>query len=153
MRLPTLNAVMLLFVLCLSVAPAQGAKIYKWVDPDGTVHYGNSAPGGQAAKEVRPQRSHISDAQAQERLKSLTEGSQEQDKNRELVKKGDDEDSATALQRKQNCEAARKNLKLLEKAGSRVQAKDDKGESFYLTPETREKKVAESKSQIKEFCG
>lgn len=79
MRLPTLNAVMLLFVLCLSVAPAQGAKIYKWVDPDGTVHYGNSAPGGQAAKEVRPQRSNISDAQAQERLKSLTEGSQEQE--------------------------------------------------------------------------
>ncbi|MGL5947491.1 MAG: DUF4124 domain-containing protein [Aeromonas sp.] len=41
-----------LAALVSGAALAQGGKVYRWVDAQGKVHYGDMAPAGQAANEV-----------------------------------------------------------------------------------------------------
>ena len=43
----------LVLVAVLCAPAAQAAKIYKWVDENGRVHFGEKPPKGQASEEIR----------------------------------------------------------------------------------------------------
>lgn len=45
----------LLLLLCLLYASAGHAEVYKWVDADGSVHYGDSPPSGTAKRVELPE--------------------------------------------------------------------------------------------------
>ena len=151
MRLPTLTAITLVLGVVLAHDPSHAAKIHKWVDAQGNVHYGHKPPPGARSSLVKTRKSHISDQAAKEQLKSLSEKSSEKDKNRALVKETEDENAAVEKRRKDNCQIARKNLAMLE-GSNRVQAKDSDGQPFYLSDEAKKKKIDQSNRQIKEFC-
>ncbi len=150
MRLFTFFSAMLIFALAPD--PAYAAKIHKWIDDQGNVHYGRKPPPGTSSSVVKTQRSHISEDAAKEQLKRLSEKSAERNENRRLLKRSEDEDAANTARRKDNCEIAKKNLAVLHKP-DKVQAKGSDGQPFYLSDEAKQKKIEQSNRQIKEFCG
>jgi len=137
----------------LSISPVVlAAKIYTWRDPDG-VHFSQTPPPGQAAREIQTRKSAISSDEAAARLKALRAKAEQANKNRGLLERDRKAEKKVAERRTANCKVARRNLKILNDAGSRVQAEDRQGKKFYLTPETRQRKVEQTKSQIQQYCG
>ena len=43
----------LLLLVCLLLAPASGADIYRWTDAEGRIHYSDKPPADRKAKQVR----------------------------------------------------------------------------------------------------
>lgn len=129
----------------------QAAKIHKWTDEHGNVHYGRKPPVGTNSNIVATQRSHISDDAAKKQLKSLSGKTRQQDKNREFIKRTEDEDRSRQGRQKENCATAKKNLSVLQNS-NRVKVKDATGQPFYLSEDAKQKKIERTKSHIKEFC-
>ena len=138
--------------LVFGTSAANAAKVYKWVDAQGNVTYSRKPPPDASAQEIRTRPTHISDEDAQSRLKTLTEETTNRQKNRDFLRTSDAEKAKANDRKTKNCETARQNLALLENS-DRVQAKADDGQSFYLDDEARKRKLVESRSQIAEFCG
>ncbi len=142
---------LLLGGLVLVAAPAVQARIYKWVDDEGVVHYTQTPPPDRKAQPLRPRIAPVTPEQARERLEALRKRSQSERKNRELIEGEAKREQARERQMAENCRIARRNLEVLENS-ARVQAKDAAGNPFYLTEEARQAKMAQTRSQIEEFC-
>ena len=67
--------VLLLLLGSLAVTPTANAGIYKWVDDDGNVHYGDSPPTGGSSQEIQvaPGPSDEAIQEAHDRLRRLQE--------------------------------------------------------------------------------
>ena len=132
-------------------APAEAAKLYKWVDEDGNVTYSQQRPPNQQAETIRLRSSVLSSEGAQEKLDALNERANEQQKDRDFA-----ENSASATRERDermanNCKIARENLRIL-KTTSRIQAKDENGEPYFLDDEGIQAKLAETQKQIDNNC-
>ncbi len=133
--------------LCWSLAAfAAGTTTYKWVDESGNVHYSQRPPPNSNYEKMKvktPSSSGDTEApastgQGQEAGSNSDSGdvvASEVAKNQEI--------------RKQNCEAAKKNLQAYT-IYKRVQKPD--GTVVRLDDEERAKLIEESKAAIKEFC-
>ena len=67
----------LIFLMALMLAGAAHAQLYKWVDTDGKVRYGDSPPPGAKASALKGAQSSAAVASAR-RLRALTSASQGQ---------------------------------------------------------------------------
>ncbi|MEM7253609.1 MAG: DUF4124 domain-containing protein [Pseudomonadota bacterium] len=152
MRITSILSVVVILSLGLLATDEASARIYKWVDDKGNVHFGERPPTDGNAEEIKTRQTHITDDQAKAQLKALTDKSSESSKNREVVEQDQQQAEAVDARRKENCEIAQNNLKLLE-SKNRVQTKGEDGEKFYLDDDTRQHKISLSKKQIAEFCG
>ncbi|MCH9670479.1 MAG: DUF4124 domain-containing protein [Gammaproteobacteria bacterium] len=156
MRFEKLNPLFFSLALCAALLAASvanvEARIYKWVDAQGNVHFGERAPTGQKTEVVKTRRTHITDDEAKDQLKSLTEKSTSSTQNNDLVKNDQAQEDAVVAKRNENCEIAQKNLALLQ-GKNRVQAEGKDGAKFYLDEQAKQHKLDLSKKQIAEFCG
>lgn len=150
MRWSAWGAGALLAMLC-ALQPAWGAKVYKWVDGQGEVHYGQAAPPDASATVITTRKSPVSEEEARSRLKALTGEASEQGEEARQDQQNQKLAQDYAARRKQNCETARSNLKVLESSAP-VQAQGTDGKPFQLDEAARQAKMAETKAQIGEFC-
>ncbi|MCP1674978.1 hypothetical protein J2T57_002116 [Natronocella acetinitrilica] len=124
---------------------AQSRDIYRWVDADGTVSYGQTPPQGVDAERIRsssapptPAETASEDADDAPMEAEGGNGMQLSDEQQEVLA--------------QECERARENLAVLENpATRRIQAGED--EVQVLTEERRAALVAENREFIDEWCG
>lgn len=139
----------LLVSLILFMPQAPAAPMYKWVDENGKVHYGEYAPQKGKVEVIKPVRGNAAEQddpkdalkKLQEKNKSIDEARQ---KTREEQKKKADEQARY----KKNCEIAKKNLATLQRT-----KKIRKGDQVVrISDDEWQKKVDEARELMKKFC-
>lgn len=140
----------------LLTTPVMAAQYYKWIDENGVTHYSETPPPVTAknTSEVKVQTKSPSGAAA------ATESLQKQ---REAVSKSLSEREKAATQEAtsstkvnkaeyaERCKQYKSNLEAMESHG-RVTETDSKGEKRVLTDEEKNKRMDETRRQIKAFC-
>lgn len=118
----------------LASAPAWAGKVYKWTDENGVVHYTDQKPrNGTILKEMQisePRYTPLPRPSIEEQTKAL-------DKQEEIDRvraQQQAENAKVEKLRKERCEAARKNLDILNST-ARVRVEDKDGQDRFLTPE------------------
>jgi hypothetical protein len=140
MRLAVFGGILL---LC-AVAGAQ-AKVYKWVDVRGHVHYSETPPRDGRATEIR-----VAPApSARDAAEPAADTAVEPAKTDSTGETPDDSAKNDAF--KQNCEIARGNLKVLENPAIRRFREEGK-EPVYYTDEQRQARIEEAKRMVAAFC-
>lgn len=136
-----------ILLLCAVTAPTQ-AKVYKWTDTQGRVHYSANPPRDSGASEVRiaPAPSSAAGTEAT-RDEPKDEANDDGAENKQTA-----EDASRKDALKQNCEIAKQNLKILENPAIRRFREEEGKEAVYYTDEQRQAKIAESKKMVEAFC-
>ncbi len=137
-----------LLLLALA-APLQAAKVYKWVDADGRVHYESTPPpvDDYQTLDIRepppvtpPHQPEPADAPAQpepEVDEARPDPAELARKRREIMR--------------YNCAAARKNKQVL-LSFRRVEVPDGQGGKRLLTGDERQEKLQQAEQQIRKYC-
>jgi len=144
----------LALLLALTLAPftTPQAKLYKWVDKDGSITYSQQKPPDVKAEIVKLHGvQSISGDEARERLDSLNDKNETNRKDREF----EATTSAENLQRderlKKNCETARQNLRILT-TGARVKSTDPEANGGFMNDEQRAAQVKQAQKNIENNC-
>ena len=150
MRAP---AILLYFVTLLLLQPVS-AGVYKWVDDNGRVHYGDRPPEPAAEQlqlqpaTVPPKPSPSEDARrkAQQRLLDVYREERQQ-------KQADaDRHRRQKTERKEKCQQAQQRFARFNNA-SGIYEKDTEGEREYLDPGAREQFMQELRAEVQHWCG
>lgn len=133
---------------------ATASEIYRWVDAEGNVHYGDRPSG--AATEQRLQLTYARtdgsavEKRVQDRLDAKSaraEARAEQEKSdREAA-----EEAEIAAEQQKACESARARLETY-RSSRRLYKADENGERVYLDDEQRQAASRRIEEQIAEFC-
>lgn len=143
------------FVIAVTVlfaATAANAQIYQWKDENGKTVMSDIPPVGH----VRQQRKIETDASTPKASnpKSTADRDLEfrkrQKESQERADKESKEQSANS-DRKENCEAARRHLLVLE-SGERIALRDDKGERYFMEDAQREQETTKARQNIQSLC-
>ena len=124
------------------------AGVYKWVDEDGQIHFGDQPQ--KSAERVKVHKGPEIDAATQKRIDELNnfnDDEKEDDLDAEAQKKAE----TLRAQYKEYCEKTRERLATLERGG-RLYEVDQAGERTYLTDESRQDKINSAKQDLKDNC-
>lgn len=129
---------LLIVLLMVPIAGAQAAKLYKWTDEEGNVHYTQIPPTEGPSEVITPEQAPPAQPAAEDESEAEKSG------------EGVSASQAANMRIKQeNCEAARKNLAIYQSATTILQAD---GTELTLSDEMREAKIQESQKQIEFYC-
>ncbi|VAX12167.1 hypothetical protein MNBD_GAMMA24-2826 [hydrothermal vent metagenome] len=140
--------------LLFLVLPVAQARIYKWLDDNGQVHYSEQAPDRtRAAKEIqlprhKPQANMPSPEQRRQKRDNLLRAFDEE---RQLRKDVEAKKNQQAARRQHNCILARDKLKNYQRA-TVLYDLDATGKRIYLSDSQRSRAEAGLKSQISKWC-
>jgi hypothetical protein len=146
-----------LIVMVLGASSSSFAgKIYKWVDANGKVHYGERAPNGKGKRiEVKgtnrfgvapapaPKASDKGDA-ASKFLESVAAERKEK-------KEADDKSAKEKALADKNCSNARKRVASLKQGGRRYTV-DEQGNRSYMDDADIQKRLNEAKKRVEKWC-
>jgi hypothetical protein len=119
------NAIALTVLFCLTTTAGAGA-LYRWVEKDGKVHYGDQAPLGSQAQLVKPDLSIPSSTQS-------------------------DEEIAAAKARVENCQKLQSQLDTYTKSG-KITSTDALGNIHEYSDDEKKKLLEQTKSKVDEAC-
>ncbi len=139
-----------ILLLVLGMCTVQ-AQVYKWVDADGNVHYGQNRPRGVEAAPVKVQPQGLSEEQRALELDKLKLKAGLGSENREPEQGEQASTQMPEAVRKENCRIARHNLAALAQK-RRIVPADEDGNLVRLDDTQRENRLQEAKNQVEEFC-
>ena len=149
--------------VCLALLLAAGtaaAQMYRWVDADGKVRYGDTPPPGAKTTSVKAPQSGggAATAPAAKDAKKgpLTPAEQEQEYRKRQAESGKASEKADTERRAQaeragNCERTREYLRTLE-SGQRIARTDAKGERYYMEESQVAQEVAKAQQAVQQAC-
>lgn len=143
-----------LFVLLFAAPTAFAAKVYKWVDKAGNVHYGAQKPASSAQEMRIKTNDPAPPAEEPEAAENKNKGKSESKEEKVKVsseKEAQEVEKKNAEIRKRNCSVAKKRLASIT-AGGRLYEVDDKGERSYWNDATRASKKSQAEAQVAEWC-
>ncbi|WP_444929617.1 DUF4124 domain-containing protein [Microbulbifer sp. SSSA002] len=155
--------ILLALLIAVTTTAAHADGIYKWVDEDGVVHFGEQPPGNTSVDVIQKPKSerykkweaeqeaitahstkaHISPVAPQAERSSAEEQQRQQ---QEAKAKAE-----AAAKRAELCSAYQKNLKSLT-THARVREKDKEGNYRRLGEDERQERIAKAREQIKKNC-
>lgn len=143
-------AVMLVMYLAAGAVGAEG--IYKWVDAQGQVHYGDR-PGGAGAQKLNVTPDAVpadaADAARREQQNKLLRSFDEQ---RAYDAQQQAKRDAAAAQRAQNCRRARVDLENYSNAAY-LYERDAQGHKRIFSDAERERALAQLRQKVERWCG
>lgn len=143
---------MFLVAVLLALAPAAQAAIYKWVDEDGNVHYGERPPLPDATPLAIPNQPEKARPGAErerlERQKRMLEGYA---RKRAEERRQREEAARKAEQRKRACIEARDKFQAFERARYLYRL-DENGERVVLNEEERAARMEKLRDRIRRNC-
>lgn len=144
----------LVLALSLGAGSALAAKYYKWVDENGTTHYGTQPPATGQGEVIRVKSGASSDKDTamkrlEERREKLQQDAERRANPEEDLQAEADRRNEEAL--KKQCEARKNNLKIMVES-SRVRELTADGEARVLPEEERQQRIKETQEFIKENC-
>jgi len=126
-------------MLGLLAAPGFAAKIYTWVDEQGTTHYGAQPPKNVEAKLVNARTGHSEPVPGPEAAQA--------DKSEPAAPPV----QPMAVKDPERCAVARKNLATLQ-SGQRVKIPDDNGNLRFISDSEKQAQLAEMQQIADESC-
>jgi len=135
-------------VLAISWIGAADARMYRWVDENGTTVYSQSPPASGEAAEVK-----VNTSTSTPRQEPATGRSTQSPESTKKPAAGPSkaEIAASNKIKSDNCTAARHNVNLYTNLGNRL-VKTPDGLYKRLTEEERQQRIEQSQAQITEFC-
>ncbi len=146
----------LLIFLAFALQSTVEAKIYKWVDAQGGIHYTKKKPENKATSVVKVYKNKKPSAQenkAEEQVATKDKDKEltpEQKATKEYNEK--ERQRVQAVQNRENCKIARKNLETLNNSRLVSKTNPATGEIIYLDNPDRDKMIAQTKAKIQELC-
>jgi hypothetical protein len=153
-----------LIVLALLATTSAYCEVYKWVDPDGTVHYSDQpAPGTIKEEQTLGIKSGTSGTEAPGTGKAapkpagpktyIEEGAEFRKRQVEAEEKAKKEEKALAdaKVRQQNCGLSRDNMRALQ-SGQRLARINKNGEREYLDDSQIQQGMADAQKSIDSWC-
>jgi Domain of unknown function (DUF4124) len=145
----------LISLVLMMFAAAAAAQLYKWVDKDGKVRYGDTPPPGVKAAPLKgPSGSAAAPSAATKGEKdklspeaAFRKRQEEAAKDRE--KQAQSEGEAAA--KKENCARAQEAVRTLE-SGQRIARTDSKGERYYMEEAQIATELAKSRQAMQQAC-
>ncbi len=133
----------LFLILALAAWPAW-AQIYKWVDEQGRIQYGEKPPASAKSAPLRPP----PPSGATQRPAQDVAG-QERDFRRRQIQRGEEEErqASQAQADRARCEQVKEELTLIESVGSVYRR--EKGEKVYLD---RSAEIERRRAQVARYC-
>ena len=144
---------LILVLLYLPVLLAQ-AEVYKWVDEQGDVHYGDKPDSVQSEQLKIQQQSpstptnNLSDAERRQYQQKLLESMTYERQQKEQAKAKDKKEREKA---KQKCDKAKQKLTKMKQAGY-LYSKNEQGERLVLDDEQHKAATAQVEAAIKKHC-
>lgn len=143
-----------LIILCILGLSAAQAEVYRWVDENGKVHYGDRPPVSQKAREIdikatEPAAPPPTEAErAEKRRRLLNVYRQERQQAREAAEK----EKQARAEAQRNCSIARDRLEQIERA-SYLYDLNEKGGRVAYSDERRVQATAKAKADVARWCG
>lgn len=134
-----------LYLVLLFSLPIQ-ATVYKWVDKDGNVHYGDQPKASEQAKQVT-----VTSNNSTFNSTGSNKWQQEYNENKQKDKQAQLEKKAAELEKKQRCDGYQRNLYTYQRSG-RIFTMTAEGERQYISDEERASKIKELSKQLKKQC-
>lgn len=145
----------IMLLLAMLAAPA-GADIYKWTDAQGEVHYGDQPPSRTTPEQFNPRTSEASEARAVEARRQAADQATrkrlEQVKTREAASKQLAANEEEVRRKAENCQRARANLEMLQRANMRLSTVDSQGQTRVLDATARQTEMERASRTISENC-
>ena len=150
-----------IFLAMLLAASSASAQMYKWVDKDGKVRYGDTPPPGSKTSSVKAPQSGAAapapaSAASDAKKGPLTAAEQEQEyrKRRQEAekagKKAEQEQQASS-QKSESCERTREYLNTLQ-SGQRIARTNPSGERYYMDENQVAQEVAKAQQAVQQAC-
>ena len=147
-RTSTISALLLIFIV--SSAPA--THVYKWVDEEGQVHYGQQKPAERQAEEIEtvpaPQVDHAEQERRRLKQERLLE---EFERKRQQKEQEAAADTLRRALRQEYCLSARRHLAVFE-SDIKVTIRDKKGRVRNVTGKERDELVTHWRGEVKKLC-
>ncbi|MCI0399882.1 MAG: DUF4124 domain-containing protein [Gammaproteobacteria bacterium] len=137
-------------LLCAFASSPLNSGVYKWVDEEGQVHYGQYPPPGQQAEPIKPP----APVNSEDAIKALQEQQKQLDTSREERAKKAEEERKAAEQKaaqERNCQAAKKNLTGLQDR-SRVRQQYGSDEWVILPEEEHQALIKKAQADVDKYC-
>jgi hypothetical protein len=136
-------------VATLLVAPASLAALYKWIDENGRVVYGDTPPAGVKADRLSASAPPADPGAVRDMASKDAEIRKRQQQRADDDAKAD-KDRADANWRRSQCQQARNNILSL-RSGGNIYRYNEKGERVFLETAAREEAVAQNQKIIRDL--
>lgn len=146
----------LIFMLSVTSSTAFAGKIYKWVDQQGQVHYGEHPPSGNSKEMYVPRSSpYHSVPSASSTSKSNTDAANKfldaVDKEKKEKQKADDKAAKQKAIDDKNCSIARKRVATLKMGGRKFEV-DEQGNRHYMDEADIQNRLNQAQSDVTKYC-
>ena len=141
----------------ITLSASAFGKIYKWVDENGKVHYSDSPPPGDTAKQVElpPQPSEESLQRGREeiarRIQNQRDDSAARRQAKEEQREARDEQERKAAERTVRCAYAQDQLRVLQTQAP-VYRENEDGERVFADDEFRAAEQERFRQEVAEYC-
>ncbi len=147
-----------LILICLASVFSYSAhsNVYKWVDEQGNVHYGQQRPSNAQVEKLDVERHAPQDTSSYKRpgqnKKATDEGKKDEtDADAKEKKDKKPETAAEKKRRKAACAQARQQLATMQSIG-RIRSKDKDGNTAYLSQQQKEARIKKIRESISKQC-
>ncbi|RHW77016.1 DUF4124 domain-containing protein [Colwellia sp. RSH04] len=135
-----------LLISPLSAKEYKDARVYKWVDKDGVVHYSDKPNPQIESSEIKVQaNSNNFDSTGAEKWQ------EDYNKNKEVNKEAQDKLAVQNAKKKELCNGFKSDLNTLKNIG-RIVNVDADGKQTYISEEDRTEKIQALEKNIKKMC-
>ncbi|WP_413664325.1 DUF4124 domain-containing protein [Microbulbifer sp. CNSA002] len=150
--------ILLALLIAVTATTAQADGIYKWVDENGVVHFGEQPPGGAQVDVIKKPKSErykkweAEQEAAKPRKPSKPPAAKQPEK--QLDVRQQEQEKAAQMQaalRAKRCESARKSLSSLT-THSRIRAVDQNGNYRSLGEDERQQRISTAQQRIRDNC-
>lgn len=140
----------LILVFILLSAPAVQAQMYRWVDVEGKVHFSDKKPKDAKAEDISDSiKQTNTDFGGRDVKQQLQHYERDKAAKRTEKKQSEEYSSAAKRQRNEQCQTARKHLKVIQ---GRVIFYDKNNNEIKVSEAERAQKEQELEAQIKKYC-
>ncbi len=126
------------------------AAIYKWVDAEGNVHYGEQ-PVSQDAERLQIKIREPVKPAASEDGKDADKETEDKDKKEEAKPEKTEPPKMSKKEKRARCKQAKGNLNTILTHG-RLRERDKSGNSRYLTDEEKQRRLKTARKNVRKYC-
>ncbi len=137
--------------MVLIVTTVQADGVFKWIDEEGNVHFGDRPPATSSPRSVALPKAQQPDAATLERLAKQRKYLEARQEDRDQAAAGAAEEEKRKQERAAQCQQVEERLALLEKGG-RLYTEEANGERHYLSDAERSVEIEIERKKIADFC-
>lgn len=144
-----MSRVLLTIALSVLAISASAQALYRWVDADGKVHFGDRPPAEANAESLDGQLKPVNGADPTRR-QDFPDTSRSQEIEREYAARKESRQSRSLQQQQVACNQARRQLQILQ---GRVYFVDENGVESRISERQRQQEAQKLEAQIRQHCG